>query len=141
MAEIDRIDREVQAIEHVAPGEVGTYYLDFALDEDEGAVVETHLDSQLGDLELLFQEQLIILAEEAAEQHALKKGKAVLIECELDCSARQQDHQAIMVLEESEVASTRPDELITPQSGGGSRWYVQPKPHLRRGGDEKKTPI
>ena len=54
MAEIDRTDSEVQTIEHVALEAVGTYYLDLALDEDEGAVVEAHLDSELGDLELLF---------------------------------------------------------------------------------------
>ena len=56
MAEIDRTDRGVQAIEHVALGAAGAYYLDFAPDEVEGAVVEAHLGSQLGDLELLFQE-------------------------------------------------------------------------------------
>ena len=121
MTEIDQTDSEVQTIEHVAPGAVGAYYLDSAPDEDEEAVVEAHLDSQLGDLELLFQEQLIVLAEEVTEQHALKKGKAVLTEGELDCSSRQQGHPAIMVLEESDVASTRPNELITSQSGGGSR--------------------
>ena len=88
MTEIDRIDREVQTIEHVAPRAVGAYYLDFTPDEDEGAVVEALLDSQLGDLELLFQEQLTVLVEEAAEQHMLGKGKVVLTEGELDCSSR-----------------------------------------------------
>ena len=37
-----------------------------------------------------------------------------------------------MVLEEDLAveAPTRPDELITLQSGGGSRWFVQRMPHL-----------
>ena len=97
----------------MAPRAARAYYLDFAPDEDEGVVVEAQLDSQLGDLELLFQEQLTVLAEEAAEQHALRKGKVVLTDSELDCSSRQQDHPSVMVLKELEVASTRPDELIT----------------------------
>ena len=34
----------------------------------------------LGDLELLFQEQLVVLAEDATEQNTLRKGKAVTID-------------------------------------------------------------
>ena len=34
----------------------------------------------LGDLELLFQEQLAALAEDATEQNAARKGKAVITE-------------------------------------------------------------
>ena len=64
-----------------------TYYLDFAPNEDEGAMIE--MDSQLGDLELLFQEQLTALAEDATKQHTLRKGKPVLIDCEPDCSDQQ----------------------------------------------------
>ena len=71
----------------MVPGAAGAYYLHFAPDEDEGAVVEVQMDSQLSDLELLFQEQLTVLAKDAAKQHVLRKGKAVLTECEPDCSS------------------------------------------------------
>ena len=50
---------------------------------------------RLGDLELLFQEQLTGLAEDATEQQALRKGKAVAMDPSLP-----QDHPSIMVLEE-----------------------------------------
>ena len=63
----DQIDREVQTAGHVVPGAAGAYYLDFTPNEDEGAIVEVQMDSQLGDLEILFQEQLTVLAEDAAE--------------------------------------------------------------------------
>ena len=88
----------------------------------------------LEDLELLFQEQLTALAEDAAKQQAMKKGKVVVTD-----PCHQQDHPSIMVLEESEATPTRLVELITPQPGGGSRWYVQPKPHLKHGGGQKKN--
>ena len=55
-----------------------TYYVDSPLDDEEGAAAEALVDNMLGDLELLFQEQLIALAEEATEQQALKKGKTVV---------------------------------------------------------------
>ena len=38
------------------------------------------MDDILEDLELLFQEQLAVLVEDAAEQNALRKGKAVMID-------------------------------------------------------------
>ena len=88
-AKTDQIDGEVQTVGHVVLGAARAYYLDFAPDEDVGAVVEAQMDSQLGDLELLFQEKLTTLAEDAVEQHALRKGKAVLIDCEPDCPNRQ----------------------------------------------------
>ena len=60
----------------------------------------------LGDLELLFQEQLTALAEDAAEQQALRKGKAVVTN-----PSPPQDHASIMVLgEETGATPTRPDE-------------------------------
>ena len=78
----------------------------------------------LGDLELLFQEQLTASAEDAVEQQALRKGKAVATDPSLP-----QDHSSIMVLEEEpEAAPTRPNELITPQPEGRSRWFVQRMP-------------
>ena len=79
----------------------------------------------LGDLELLFQEQLAVLAEDAAEQQVLRKGKAVATD-----PSSPQDHPSIMVLgEDTEPTPTRPDELITPQPEGGSRWFKQCMPH------------
>ena len=78
----------------------------------------------LKDLELLFQEQLMALAEDAAEQQALRKGKSMVTD-----PSPPQDHPSIMVLEEeAEAAPTRPDELITPQPRGGSRWFKQRMP-------------
>ena len=54
----------------------------------------------------------------------VKKGKAVVTD-----PSPQKDHPAIMVLEEEEAAApTRPDELITSQPGGGSRWFIQHTP-------------
>ena len=49
----------------------------------------------LGDLELLFQKQLTALAEDVAEQQALRKGKAVATD-----PTPPQDYSSIMVLEE-----------------------------------------
>ena len=51
-----------------------------------------------------------------------------------------------MVLEEeaaAAVAPTRPDELITPQSGGGSRWFVQhmPRSGSAAGGSRQISPL
>ena len=79
----------------------------------------------LEDLELLFQEQLAVLAEDAAEQQAVKKGKAVVTDPSL-----QKDHPSIMVLkEESATTPTGPDELIIQQLGGRSRWFIQHMSH------------
>ena len=79
------------------------------------------MDASLADLELLFQEQLAALAEDATEQQLLRKGKAVAMD-----PSSPQDRPSIMVLgEDTEPAPTRPDELITPQPEGGSRWFVQ----------------
>ena len=82
----------------------------------------------MGDLELLFQEQLVSLAEDLAEYQAVRKGKAMATD-----PSPQKDHASIMVLEEDSAvaAPTRPDELITLQPGGGSRWFVQ---HMPRSG-------
>ena len=95
-----------------------------------GAVIEAWMDDILEDLELLFQEQLTVLEEDATEQNALRKGKAVMIDHNPTEPHQQQDYPAIMVLEESASSpSIRPVELITPQPGGGSRWFVQRMPH------------
>ena len=101
-----------------------TYYVDLTSDDEEGVTVEAMVDSILRDLELLFQEQLTALAEDAAEQQAVKKGKVVVTD-----PSQQEDHLSIMVLEEeAATAPTRPDELNAPQSGGGSRWFIQHMP-------------
>ena len=79
---------------------------------------------RLRDLELLFQEQHAVLAKDATEQQALRKGKAVATDPSLP-----RDHYSIMVLEEeSKATPTRPDELITSQPEGGSRWFEQRMP-------------
>ena len=66
-----------------------------------------------------------MLAEDAAEQEVLRKGKVMATD-----PSPPQDHPSIMVLEEElEAAPTRLDELITPQPQGGSRWFVQCMPH------------
>ena len=45
-------------------------------------------------------------------------------------SSLLQDHSSIMVLEEElDAAPTRPDELITLQPEGESRWFVRRMPH------------
>ena len=78
------------------------------------------MDDAIEGLELLFQEQLTALAEDAAEQQALRKGKAMAAD-----PSPSRDHSSIMVLEEEpEAAPTRPDKLITPQLEGGSRWFM-----------------
>ena len=78
----------------------------------------------LGDLELLFQEQLTALVEDAAEQQMVKKGKVVVTD-----PSPQKDHPSIMILEEESAAvPTRLDDLITLQPGGRSRWFIQCMP-------------
>ena len=64
----------------------------------------------MGDLELLFQEQLASLTEDLAEYQAARKGKAVATD-----PSPQKDHDSIMVIEEDSVAMApiRPDGLIT----------------------------
>ena len=59
------------------PEATGTYYVDSPSDEEAGAAVEAQIDSLMGDLELLFQEQLVSLAEDLAEYQAVRKAKAV----------------------------------------------------------------
>ena len=69
------------------------------------------------------------LAEDTAEQDAPRKGKAAITDHEPVDSHPQQDHSSIMVLEESTTSlPTRPVELIAPQPGGRSRWFVQLMP-------------
>ena len=65
------------AAEQESQEAISTYYVDLPLDDKEGATAEALVDSMLGDLELLFQEQLTTLAEDAAEQQVVKKGKVV----------------------------------------------------------------
>ena len=60
------------------PEAPSTYYVDSPSDEEEGAAAEAQVDSWMGDLELLFQEQLKSLIEDLAEHQAVeRKGKAV----------------------------------------------------------------
>ena len=47
---------------------VSAYYVNSPSDDEEGAAVEALVDNMVGDLELLFQEQLTTLAEDAVEQ-------------------------------------------------------------------------
>ena len=72
-----------RAVVHLAVGPEpeahGAYYIDSPSDEEEGAAVEAQVDSWMGDLELLYQEQLKLLAEDLAEhQTAERKGKTVV---------------------------------------------------------------
>ena len=102
------------------------YYIDSPLDEEKVAAVEAEVDFVMGDLEQLLQEQLVSLVEDIAEYQTARKGKAVVTD-----PSPQKDHASIMVLEEdlAAAATTRPDELITLQPGGGSIWFVQRMPH------------
>ena len=104
------------------PWATDAYYVDSLSDAEEGAAAEAQVDSWMGDLELLFQEQLLSLAEDHAEYQAVRKGKAVATD-----PSPQKDHASILVIEEDSAAvtPTRPDELITLQPHGGSRWLVQ----------------
>ena len=124
---------------HEAQRVAAAYYVDLALDEKEGSVVEAQIDSLLRDLVVLVQKQLAALAENAMEQQIINEGKAVILDYEPTDSCQQQDHFAIMVLEESEAAPTRPVVLITPQLGGRSRWFIQHKPHLKQGEGKKNV--
>ena len=111
--------------EHLAQESYSAYYVDLTFDEEDGVVIDAQIDSLLRDLELWFQEQLATLAEDGAEQNAIRKEKAVITDHEHAEPRQQQDHSTIMVLEESVASSpTRPVELITPQSGSRSRWFV-----------------
>ena len=56
------------AAEQESQEAISAYYVDLPSDEEEGATAEAQVDSLLEDLELLFQEQLVALAEDAAEQ-------------------------------------------------------------------------
>ena len=49
---------------------------------------------------MLFQEQLAALAEDAVEQNTIRKGKVVITDHEPTEPHQQQDHSAILVLEE-----------------------------------------
>ena len=113
---------------------INAYYVDLPSDDEEGATAVALLDSMLRDLELLFQEQLTALAEDAAEQQAVKKGKAVVTD-----PSQYEDHPSIMVLEEeSATTPTRPNELITLQPRGGSRWFVQHMPRSSNAAGDSK---
>ena len=57
---------------------INAYYVDSPSDDEEEAATVALIDDMLRDLELLFQEQLTALAEAAAEQQTLRKGKAVV---------------------------------------------------------------
>ena len=58
------------------------YYVDFSSDEEQGPEVESRIDCVLNDLEVLFQEQLAVLAKDAAKHHRKEKGKAIITELE-----------------------------------------------------------
>ena len=47
---------------------VCAYYVDTASEDEEGVIAEAQVADRLEDLELLFQEQLTVFAEDAAEQ-------------------------------------------------------------------------
>ena len=79
------------------------------------------------------------LAEDVAKQQAIRKGKVVITDYEPTDSYQSQDHSAIMVLEETGAAPSRPVELITPQPGGGSGWFIQHKPRLKQVGGQNNT--
>ena len=113
----------VAGLELEAPG---AYYVDSPSNEEEGAAAEALVDLWMGDLELLFQEQLTSLAEDHVEYQTMRKGKAAATD-----PFPQKDHASIMVIEEDSAAAapTRPDELITLQPQDGSRWLVQHVPH------------
>ena len=65
-----------------------------------------------------------------------RKGKAMIT-----YPSQQEDHSPVIVLEEESAATpTRPVELITPQPGGESRWYIQHKSTSDKLGVKKKTP-
>ena len=102
-----------KAVVHLAAGlepeAPGAYYVDSPSDEEAGVAVEAQVDSLMGDLEQLFQEQLVSQAEDLAEYQVERKGKAVVTD------PLQEDHASIRVLEEDSAAadSPRPDELIT----------------------------
>ena len=124
-----KAEQALQVAVHLAiepePEATGAYYVDSPSDEEGGAAVEAQVDFMMGDLELLFQEQLVLLVEDLVEYQAVKKGKAMAT----DPSLRKY-HLSIMVLEEDSAATpTRPDELITLQPGDGFRWFVQHMPH------------
>ena len=90
------------------------YLVDLAPEEEEGADKEAQEEEMLEDLELLFQEQLAVFAEDAAELDTARKGKAVITDQVPAHPPRQQDHSSIMVLEETVIPPpTRPFELIT----------------------------
>ena len=54
------------------------YLVNLAPDEEEGAVMEAQEEDTLEDLELLFQEQLVVFVEDAAELDTVRKGKVVV---------------------------------------------------------------
>ena len=85
----------------------GAYYVASPSDEEEGVAAEAQVDLRMGDLELLFQEQLKSLKEDLAEHQAAKKGKAVATG-----PSPRMDHASIMVIEEESTiaAPTRPDD-------------------------------
>ena len=76
-------------VEHQPHESWDAYYVDLASDEEKEAVIEVQIDSLLGDLELLYQEQLAALAEDTTEQNAARKGKAVITDHEPTKSHQQ----------------------------------------------------
>ena len=60
-------------------GATYAYYVDLTFDEEGGGDdVESRIDSMLNNLEVLFQEQLVVLAEDATEHWRKEKGKAIM---------------------------------------------------------------
>ena len=78
---VSQLEQEPRAVVHLAAGPEleapDTYYVDSPSDEEEGTAVEAQVDTLMGDLEVLFQEQLASLTEDLAEYQAARKGKAV----------------------------------------------------------------
>ena len=52
------------------------YYVDSPSDEEGGVVAEARVDLMMGDLELLFQEQLVLLVEDLVEYQAVTKRES-----------------------------------------------------------------
>ena len=79
-----QLEQAPRAVVHLAagpePGATGAYYVDSPSDEEKGVAAKAQVDSWMGDLELLFLEQLMSLAEDHAEYQAVRKGKAMAMD-------------------------------------------------------------
>ena len=78
---VGQLERAPRAVVHLATEPEleapDAYYIDSPSDKEDGAAVEAQVDTLMGDLELLFLEQLASLTEDLAEYQVVRKGKAV----------------------------------------------------------------